>query len=109
MASFIANHRKKKERLKRNEEGLRRLIKSGASRERLLKEALAVRDSRIRVLRAKQNQNPERTAEDRAVFLRDEAKIVSVQALTAEAILGEYLPGGKRARCRREKAHKMPP
>jgi len=95
MASFVPNHRKKKERLDRQEENLRRLIDRGASRERLLKAALEVRDGRVRVVRAKQNQNPERNAAERAVFLKDEDEIKVLRALIAEEVLSEYLPGGK--------------
>jgi hypothetical protein len=92
MASFIPNHRKKKESLARKKMQLRRLIVAGADREKLLQAALKVRDGRISVLRAKQNQNPERNANERAVFLNDEEKIRALRALSAEAILAEFLP-----------------
>jgi hypothetical protein len=91
MASFVPYHRKKQERLERNEEVLRRLIERGASREKLLKAALELRDGRIRVLRAKQNQNPERNVRERAVYLKDEEKIKVLRAVTAEAILAEFV------------------
>ena len=92
MANYLVHHRKKKERLARLEQQLRRLIALQASEEKLLKVALEIRDARIRVLRAKQNQNPERTAAQRAVFLKDSERIRELQTLTEEAVLAEYLP-----------------
>ena len=91
MASFIANHQKKIGRLAKRVKNLRRLIKQGSSRDKLLKAALEIRDGRIRVLRAKQNQNPE-SATERAVFLREEEEIKAVGELSAEQVLAEYLP-----------------
>lgn len=90
MASFIPNHRKKLERLVRLEADLRRLIDGGAPEEKLLEVAAEIRDCRIRVLRAKQNKNPERTVQERAEFLRDDDKIASLRDLTAETVLAEY-------------------
>jgi hypothetical protein len=66
MASFIPHHRKKLDRLRRLEADLRRLIDRGATEQKLLEMAAEIRDWRIRVLRAKQNKNPERTACERA-------------------------------------------
>jgi hypothetical protein len=91
MASFIPHHRKKLDRLKRVEDDLRRLIARGASREQLLEAAAEVRDCRIRVLRAKQNKNPERTPQERAAFLKVEGKIRALKAMNAEAVLAEFL------------------
>jgi hypothetical protein len=65
MASFIPNHRKKVDRLHRLEDDLRRLIAPSATQDELLATAAEIRECRIRVLRAKQNQNPERTTQDR--------------------------------------------
>jgi predicted RNA-binding Zn ribbon-like protein len=91
MASFVANHQKKIGRLAKRVKNLRRLIKHGSSPDKLLKAALEIRDGRIRVLRAKQNQNPA-SAEERVVFLRDEEQIKAVAELTAEQVLAEYIP-----------------
>lgn len=90
MASFVPNHRKKLERLKRLEADLRRLIDRGATDEELLDLAAEIRDCRIRVLRAKQNKNPERTAEERAVFLRINDQIAVLKELSPAAVLAEY-------------------
>jgi hypothetical protein len=90
VASFIPNHRKKQERLDRLEKDLRRLLEFGASQEKLLTAATQIRDCRIRVLRAKQNQIPERTAAERAAFLKLEAKITALRATPAENILTEF-------------------
>jgi hypothetical protein len=90
LASFIPNHRKKKERLDRLENDLRRLLELGASQEKLLTAATEVRDCRIRVLRAKQNQIPERNAAERAAFLKLETEIAELRTTPAEAILTEY-------------------
>jgi hypothetical protein len=95
MASFIPNHRKKKERLAKKRRELQRLIEQGASREKLLKVALEVRDGMIRALRAKQNQNPECNPQERAIFLKDEAEIQALRKLTAEVVLAEYVSGGQ--------------
>ena len=79
MASFIPNHRKKLDRLKRLEADLRRLINRGASEEKLLETAAEIRDCRIRVLRAKQNKNPERTPQERAAFLKIDGQIAALR------------------------------
>jgi hypothetical protein len=91
MASFIPNHRKKLDRLKRVESNLRRLLVRGASEEKLLEAATEVRDCRIRVLRAKQNKNPERTPEERAAFLKIEDKIAALKTLTPETVLAGFI------------------
>jgi hypothetical protein len=91
MASFVANHRKKKEQLQKKEEELLRLIRRQAERGKLLLAALEIRDARIRVLRAKQNQNPERNPKERSIFLQDQAKIDALRQVTAESVLAEYL------------------
>jgi hypothetical protein len=91
MASFIPNHRKKKDRLAKLESELQRLIARGASREELLQAASELREGRIRVLRAKQNQNPERSDSERAVFVKHAAEIAALRELPAEVILAEYL------------------
>jgi len=90
VASFVPNHRKKKERLDRLESDLRRLLERGASQERLLKAASEIRDCRIRVLRAKQNQIPESNAAERAAFLKLEAEIAALRATPAEVVLTEF-------------------
>ena len=90
MASFVANHRKKRELLLKKEQELHRLIERGAEHEKLLVAALEVRDARIRVLRAKQNQNPESNAEERAIFLKDGEAIKDLLTLTPEAVLADY-------------------
>jgi len=91
VASFVPYHRKKKERLNRLEQDLRRLVYNGASGERLLTAATEICDCRIRVLRAKQNQNPERNATERAAFLKLEAEIAALRSLPAQAVLSEFL------------------
>jgi hypothetical protein len=91
MASFVPYHGKKRDRLNRLEERLRRLIARGASAEKLLAASLAIRDCRIAVLRARQNQNPESNAEMRAEFLMLQDKIDGLRALSAEAVLAEYM------------------
>jgi hypothetical protein len=90
MASFIPNHRKKVNRLHRVEAHLRRLIERNASWSKLLATAAEIRECRIRILRAKQNQNPERTAQDRENFLKQQAKIDALRQTSAETILAEY-------------------
>jgi hypothetical protein len=50
-----------------------------------------VRDCRIRVLRARQNENPETTPEERSAFLKLEDKITALRALSAETVLAEFL------------------
>lgn len=92
MASFIPNHRKKVDRLHRVEDDLRRLIARNVSRDKLLATAAEIRECRIRVLRAKQNQNPERTTQDRENFLNQQAKIDVLRQTSAETILAGYLP-----------------
>ena len=92
MSFPVPNYEKNKIRLARREHNLRRLIARGASREKLLKAALAIRDGRIRVLRAKQYQNASVSFVDRAVRLQYEEDIKVLQSLTAEAVLAEYLP-----------------
>lgn len=91
MASFIPIHRKKKESLERKEGVLRRLIASGSSHAKRLGAALAVRDARVAVLRAKQNSNSERNSSEWAVYLKDEVIIQRLRAITAEAVLAEFL------------------
>ena len=91
MASFVPNHRKKSDRLERVEGDLRRLITRGAGQDKLLEAAAEVRDCRIRVLKAKQNQNPERNPKERATFLRMSAKIRTLQTMPAETVLAEFL------------------
>ena len=89
MASFVPNHRKKLKHLAKKELELLRLIERGAGQEKLLQVALEVRDGRIRVLRAKQNKTH---SEEIAIFEKDKAAIQSLETLTAEAVLAEYLP-----------------
>ena len=89
MASFVPNHRKKLKHLAKKELELLRLIERGAGQEKLLQVALEVRDGRIRVLRAKQNKTH---PEEIAIFEKDKAAIQSLETLTAEAVLAEYLP-----------------
>jgi hypothetical protein len=92
MASFIPHHRKKVDRLHRVEDDLRRLIARNVNRKRLLATAAEIRECRIRVLRARQNQNPERTTRDRENFLKQQAQIDVLRQTSAESILAEYLP-----------------
>ena len=91
MASFIPHHTKKKEGLVRKENALRRLIERGAGRVKLLSAAIKVRDGRIALLRAKQSRNLWGPTPNRAVFLKDEERIRALQAVTAEAVLAEFL------------------
>jgi hypothetical protein len=97
MASFVPYHGKKRDRLHKLEDDLRRLIEHGASHEKLLQLAIEVRDCRIRVLRAEQNKNPERTAEERAKFLEIGEKINAVRAMTAEEVLAPFLQKAARS------------
>jgi hypothetical protein len=90
MASFIPNHRKKLDCLKRLGSDLRRLIERGAPEDKLLDLAAEIRDCRIRVLRAKQNKNSERTAAERAAFLKIKDKVTALRAVSREAVLAEY-------------------
>src|SRR6478752_4930299 len=66
MASYIPKNHKYRESLASREETLRRLIKCGVCREKPLKAAMEVRNGRIRVRRAKQNLNPNRSPTERA-------------------------------------------
>jgi hypothetical protein len=87
MASFVPHHRKKIEQLEKRERTLKRLLDSGATREKLLAAASDVRDARIRVLRAKQNElNPM----EEVAFQRLKAKIAAIQEVPAEKILAEF-------------------
>jgi hypothetical protein len=90
MASFIPNHRKKKERLRHLKDLLRRLLAKGASEEKLRAAAVQIRDGRIRALRAMQNHNPERTPQQRADFLKLQAEIDALKSVSAESVLAEY-------------------
>jgi len=95
MASFIPYHGKKRDRLEKKEDDLRRLIARGVGQEKLLKAASEIREGRIRVLRAGQNQNPESNAELRAAFLALSDRIEALKALSDEAVLATYLPSAK--------------
>ena len=97
VASFIPNHRKKLDRLKRVEGDLRRLLARGAGLDKLLKAAAEVRDCRVRVLKARQNKIPERTAVERAAFLKLHARVQELQAMPAENVLAEFLKAGRRS------------
>jgi hypothetical protein len=90
VASFVPYHRKKKERLNRLENELRRLIERGANQEKLLEVAQEIRDGRIRVLRAKQNQIPESNPAERAALLKLESDIAALRATSSEAVLAEF-------------------
>jgi hypothetical protein len=90
VASFLPNHRKKKDRLARLETDLRRLLQRGASQEKLLEIAREIRDCRIRVLRARQYEIPERNAVERAAVLKLETRIAALRATPPEAVLNEY-------------------
>ena len=90
MASFIRNHRKKLERLRRLEADLQRLIAGGAPEPELLELAAEIRDCRIRVLRAKQNKNPERTAQEREAILRIDHQIAALRELSPATVLAEF-------------------
>lgn len=52
MSNYIPRYTKKKEILHGKEDALRRLLSANAPREKLIRAAGAVRDARIRVLRA---------------------------------------------------------
>jgi hypothetical protein len=90
VASFISNHRKKLDRLKRLETDLRRMLDRGASDEKLLEVAAEIRECRVRVLRAKQNKNPERNPAERAAFLKLRDQIAVLQATSDETVLAEF-------------------
>ena len=90
MAGYIAHYTKKKDRLVRKVRDLRRLLERGATREKLLKEALEVRDCKIRVLKAKQANNSRHTAEARRGYLKLDSEIEALQSLTAEMVLDEF-------------------
>ena len=90
MASFIPNHRKKLDRLKRLETDLRRMLERRTNDEKLLEVAAEIRDCRVSVLRAKQNKNPERNSAERAAFLKLQDQIAVLQATSAETVLAEF-------------------
>lgn len=89
MASFVANHRKKKEHLLDRENDLRRLIERDASKEKLREAAIQIREARIRVARVKQVIGPQSMV-DNEVRIRIENELAALQALSAEEILAEY-------------------
>ena len=69
---------------------LRRLVQRGPPEEQLLRLTAEIRDCRIRVLRAKQNKNPQRPAEERAALLKIEDQIAAWLELSPERVLAEY-------------------
>ena len=69
---------------------LRRLVQRGPPEEQLLGLTAEIRDCRIRVLRAKQNKNPQRPAEERAALLKIEDQIAAWLELSPEKVLAEY-------------------
>ena len=89
--SFAETHRKISS-LRRKEDELRRLIEREASEDEVLAAAVEVREARIRVLRVKQSSDRE-TYVDRTKYDKIEDEISAIQALSDEAVLGEYLPG----------------
>lgn len=95
MASFVANHRKKKEHLLDRENDLRRLLDREASNEKLLEAAIQVREARIRVARVKQVIGPQSMV-DNDVRIRIEGEIASLQALSAEQVLAEFVDAKER-------------
>ncbi|MFN0017455.1 MAG: hypothetical protein ACKVP0_04290 [Pirellulaceae bacterium] len=90
MAGYVPIHRKKRDRLERLEDELRRLMARGAPEDELIVAALAIQQGRIRVLPARQNKNKERTAREREEFLADAARIKGILTLSPEQILAEY-------------------
>jgi hypothetical protein len=91
MASSTGSHEKKKAKLKRKEASLRRLIASGATREKLLDAALAVRDARVRAQSANQYQQGRVNFEDRTLRLKFDRQLTALQSITPEAVLAEFL------------------
>ena len=91
MANYIANYRKRLERLERVQADLVRLIQRGAAEEKLLEVAAEVRECRIRALRAKQAKIPERNEEERRVVLKIGHEIDALRLLSVESILDEFM------------------
>jgi hypothetical protein len=91
MAGFGQDHGKKIEQLNKREQKLRRLIGRGAAQNKLLQAALEVRDGRICVLRARRNKA--QLVLERESPQAERAAIEALRALSAEAVLAEYLSG----------------
>lgn len=91
MASYVPYHGKKRDRLRRKQADLQRLVERGAPHEQLLKAAAEVRDSLVRALRASRSRIPERTAEERELFLRFGERIQRLQAQPVEDVLASFL------------------
>ena len=88
MANYVPHHRKKIEQLERKEAALIRLIERSATQDRLLEAARKVRDCRIAVVRAKQN---EMHPCDRVGFVNAEEKIRQLQDNTEPDVLFEFI------------------
>lgn len=58
MSNYIPHHTKKKQRMKKLEAKLRRLIKKGDTEEKILKSATQIRDARVLALEAKKDKLP---------------------------------------------------
>jgi hypothetical protein len=83
---------KKEKKLTRKESKLQRLIQNGASVERLIEAAIEVRESRIRVLRSKQSNNPS-SYEQREVVLGLEDAVNALQNTPVEVVIAEFRRG----------------
>jgi hypothetical protein len=89
MSNYLPHYTKKLEILERKQETLRRLIAQGAKADRLIAQAIEVRDARVRVLCAKRAKIvPSERNQDHHDRLTD--KIGELQAVTPETILAEF-------------------
>jgi hypothetical protein len=89
MSQYFPRHTKKRERLHRLVENLRRAIAKSAAMDRIVKLAEEVRQAEIRVLRAERACAPrsEQGADARASF---DAKISSLEGTSIEQVLERY-------------------
>lgn len=93
MTNSLPYKEKKRDRLKRLEKDLSRLMERGATDEKLLGAAEEIRDCRVRVLKAVQSQIPQMNAEERNRFLRLGEQIRLAAAVTPEQVLAEFQAG----------------
>lgn len=89
MSNYIPHYTKKKQQLAHREEAIKRLLKSGAAKEKLLSAAQEIVDARVRVLRSQRATLPpsERNAED---FARIEGKILAAMQQMPEEVLSQF-------------------
>jgi len=87
MSNYLPNHQKKQRICDKREAALRRLIVRGAERTKLINAALAVRDARIRAIRASFAWQPPFGAEENQ---RIASLIQSAEEVPLDAILAEF-------------------